>query len=61
MNRRIIEIDSEIARLRQELAETQNKIQGLAEERGKELAAMEEDTAFMRRVRGESAATNGSR
>lgn len=61
MNRRIIEIDSEVARLRQDLAETQNRIQALAEERGKVLAAMENDTAFLRRVRGESAATNGSR
>ena len=61
MNRKIIEIDSEIARLRQELAETQNRIQGLAEERGKVLAAMENDTAFRRKLRGESGTVNGSR
>jgi uncharacterized protein YydD (DUF2326 family) len=51
MNRRIIEIDSEIARLRNELVDTQNQIQGLAEERGKALASLENDTAFMKKVR----------
>jgi hypothetical protein len=61
MNRKIIEIDSEIARLRQEVAETQNRIQGLAEERGKVLAAMENDSAFMRGSNANHPVTNGSR
>ena len=51
MNRKIVEIDSEIARLRNELLDTQNRIQGLAEERGRVLAAMENDTTFLRRTR----------
>jgi hypothetical protein len=51
MNRKIVEIDSEIARLRNELVDTQNRIQGLAEERGKVLASMENDTAFMSKMR----------
>ena len=51
MNRRIVEIDSEIARLRNELVDTQNRIQGLAEERGRVLASLEHDTAFMRKMR----------
>ena len=61
MNRRIIEIDSEIARLRQQLAETQSKLEGLAEERGKALAAMENDTAFRRRVSAQGGPTDGNR
>jgi hypothetical protein len=63
MNRRIIEIDAEIARLRGELLEKQNRIQGLAEERGRVLAALEEDTAFMRKVKeGQSrSGRNGAR
>ena len=51
MNRKIVEIDSEIARLRNELVDTQNRIQGLAEERGKVLASLQNDTAFMRKLR----------
>ena len=51
MNRRIIEIDAEIARLRSELVETQTKLQGLAEERGRELANLETDTSFLRKAR----------
>lgn len=53
MNRKIIEIDSEIARLRHEVAEFQNRIQKLAEERGRVLAAMEDDTSFLRRIKSE--------
>lgn len=58
MNRRIIEIDAEIARLRSELAETQSRIQGLAEERGRELATLEDDTSFLRKAKQTH---NGSR
>lgn len=46
-----MEIDSEIARLRNELLDTQNRIQGLAEKRGKVLASLEEDTSFRRKIR----------
>jgi hypothetical protein len=55
MNRRIVEIDAEMARLRGELLKTQKEIEGLAEERGRALAAMEKDTAFIRKTRGNSA------
>jgi hypothetical protein len=51
MNRKIIEIDAEIARLRNELVETQSKIQKLAEERGRELATLHYDTSFLRKGR----------
>jgi hypothetical protein len=51
MNRKIVEIDSEIARLRDELLQLQNKIQGLAEERGRVLANLENDTAFRRKIK----------
>jgi hypothetical protein len=51
MNRKIVEIDSEIARLRDELLQMQNKIQGLAEERGRVLANLENDTAFKRKMK----------
>lgn len=51
MNRKIVEIDSEIARLRNELVDTQNQIQGLSEERGKVLASMENDITFIRKMR----------
>lgn len=46
-----MEIDAEMARLRGELSKTQQEIEGLAEERGRALAAMEEDTAFLRKAR----------
>ena len=50
MNRKIVEIDSEIARLKDELARTQNEIQGLSEERGRALANLENDTSFRRKI-----------
>lgn len=50
MNKKILEIDSEIARLREELTRTQNQIQGLAEERGRALASLEHDTTFRRKI-----------
>jgi hypothetical protein len=52
MNRRIVEIDAEVARLRGELSKAQREIESLAEERGRALAAMEQDTAFMHKARG---------
>lgn len=52
MNRKIIEIDAEIARLRREMVETQTKIQSLAEARGRELATLEFDPSFRRKVSG---------
>lgn len=56
MNRRIVEIDAEMARLRGELSKTQREIENLAEERGRALAAMEKDTAFIRKARGSASA-----
>jgi hypothetical protein len=50
MNRKIVEIDSQIARLRDELTRTQNEIENLAEERGRALAGLEDDTSFQRRI-----------
>ena len=58
MNRKILEIDSEIARLREELARTQNQIQALAEERGRALATLEHDTAFRKKFSGNRSGTN---
>jgi hypothetical protein len=54
MNRRIVEIDAEMARLRCQLLDTQKQIEGLAEERGRALAAMENDTSFQRKTRANS-------
>ena len=51
-----MEIDAEMARLRGELSKTQKEIEGLAEERGRALAAMEKDTAFIRKARGSASA-----
>ena len=51
MNRKILEIDSEIARLREEVSRTQDQIQTLAEERGLVLARLENDTKFRRKIR----------
>ncbi len=58
MNRRIVEIDAEMARVRGELLEAQKQMEGLAEERGRALAAMEKDTSFLRKTRANS--INGS-
>lgn len=58
MNRKILEIDSEIARLREELTRTQNQIQSLAEQRGRALASLENDTTFRRKISGNRSGTS---
>jgi len=54
MNRRIVEIDAEMARVRGELLEAQKQMEGLAEERGRALAAIETDTSFQKKFRANS-------
>ena len=51
-----MEIDAEMARLRGELSKTQDEIENLAEERGRALADMENDTAFIHKARGNASA-----
>jgi hypothetical protein len=58
MNRKIVEIDAEVARLRLELLQLQRQIESLAEERGRALAALQEDTAFVRKVRANALKTH---
>jgi hypothetical protein len=60
MNRRIVEIDAEMARLRGELSKTQNEIENLAEERGRALADMQNDTAFIRKAHGNASADHSA-
>ena len=60
MNRIIVEIDAEMARLRSELLDTQKQIEGLAEKRGRALSEMENDTAFRRKTQMNSASGNSS-
>jgi hypothetical protein len=59
MNRSIVEIDSQIAKLREELTRTQNDIQSLAEERGKILAKLEHDTTFRKKLSRNRTAADG--